>query len=145
MRKGGHDEPTGSRWSMNVYEALAQPVRRRIVELLASGEVRSGHVAAAICQEFSVTPSAVSHHLRILAASGWVQVRRDENFRLYRLDESAIKQIESEGRRLRRIWRRRIGELHKNEPQLWHVRPIEGSQRGMRGSPGRSDPWLQDH
>jgi len=130
---------------MNVYEALAQPVRRRIIGLLASGEVRSGHIADAVCHEFSITPSAVSHHLRILASAGWVQVRRDENYRLYRLDEAAIKQIESEGRRLRRIWRRRIGEVHKNDPQIWHARPIEGSQRGMRGSPGRSDPWLEDY
>ena len=129
---------------MNPYEAMAEPVRRRIVEMLASGEVRSGHVAAAICQEFSITPSAVSHHLRILAGSGWVKVRRDENQRLYRLDETAIAQLEHEARPLRRIWKRRIGEVHKNEPQLWHARPIEGSQRGMRGSPGRADPWLED-
>ena len=129
---------------MHPYEAMAEPVRRRIVELLASGEVRSGQIAAAVCQEFAITPSAVSHHLRVLAGSGWVQVRRDENQRLYRLDERAIALLEHEVRRLRRIWKRRIGEVHKNDSQLWHVRPIEGAQRGMRGSPGRSDSWLED-
>ncbi len=129
---------------MHPFEAMAEPVRRRIVELLASGELRSGHVAAAVCHEFSISRSAVSQHLRVLAASGWVRVRHDENMRLYRLDEIALKQLESEIRRLRRMWRRRIGEVHQNDPQLWHALPLEGTQRGYRGAPGRSDPWIPD-
>jgi DNA-binding transcriptional ArsR family regulator len=64
---------------MEVFEAIAQPKRREILRLLASGERSAGEVAS----QFSVTQPAISQHLRALKEAGLVSERRDGTRRLY--------------------------------------------------------------
>ncbi len=66
---------------MEVFEAIAQPTRRRILRLLASGELSAGGVAA----EFDLTQPAISQHLKVLREAGLVSERRDGARRLYRV------------------------------------------------------------
>lgn len=64
---------------MEVFEALAQPKRRQILQLLAAGELSAGEVAS----HFTVTQPAVSQHLKVLKESGLVAERRDGTRRMY--------------------------------------------------------------
>ena len=64
---------------MKALEALADPTRRRIVELLADGERSAGELAA----NFDTSRPGVSRHLRVLREHGLVQARDDGRRRLY--------------------------------------------------------------
>ena len=60
----------------DAFKALADPTRRRILELLAQGELSAGEIAA----HFSMTKPSVSHHLSILKAAGLISdERRGQN------------------------------------------------------------------
>lgn len=64
---------------MEVFEAIAQPTRRRIVRLLATGELSAGEVSS----YFKLTQPAISQHLKVLREAGLVTQRRDGTRRLY--------------------------------------------------------------
>ncbi|HEX5859346.1 MAG TPA: metalloregulator ArsR/SmtB family transcription factor [Microbacterium sp.] len=124
---------------MHPFEVMAEPVRRRIVEILAAGEHPSMLVVEVIRHEFSVTSAAVSHHLRVLRETGWVDVRHEENKRFYVLAEDGIQVLRCEVKRLRKLWKNRLGwglpgdtataGIHKYEPRP----PSIESRRGLRG------------
>lgn len=129
---------------MHPFELLGEPIRRRIVEILASGEQFSGEIEAVIVHEFGVGRSAVQHHLAVLRRHGWAVVREEENQRGYRLDDSVVPRIAAEVRHLKRRWKHRIGfayGLTMKQRQAEGVYPP--SRRGLRGH-GRDpdDPWL---
>ena len=132
---------------MHPFQVMSEPIRRRIVEILASGEHTSGQVCEAIAFEFSVTRTAVSKHLAILLENQWVHMRPDYTMRLYRLDDRAIDRLSREVAELRALWRRRIGETYGADTTTENARPLEkarrryrtGSTKGMRGH--RHDPW----
>lgn len=107
------------------FEVLAHPIRRRIVEVLASGEHAAENISGLITVEFAVTRSTVSHHLKILRDDRWVRVRPDWANRYYMLEEGAFIALDLEVRRLHAIWERRIGWMARNEPKLEHVLPLE--------------------
>lgn len=68
----------------HTFAALADPTRRRVVELLRSGPHRAGDLAAA----FAMSPPAMSRHLRVLRRSGLVDeagLDEDARVRMYRL------------------------------------------------------------
>ena len=89
---------------MHAFEILADPVRRRILELLAEGELASGEVAAVVQQEFGITQAAVSQHLRVLRESGFASVRVDGPRRLYTVDASPMREVEQWIRQFRAQW-----------------------------------------
>ncbi|CAN5212231.1 hypothetical protein BH09ACT3_BH09ACT3_07030 [soil metagenome] len=129
---------------MNSFELLAEPVRRRIVEVLSVGEHSFGEVADVIGHEFGITAPAVSHHLRKLREGGWVIVRVEASNRMYRLDKLAIDEVDREFRWLKSLWRRRYGWVFRNEPETLPTRYDNGreSRRGRRGRGFRDpDPW----
>ncbi len=95
--------------SMHPFEAMAEPVRRRIVDLLASGEHTSGQIAEVLGREFHIGRTATSKHLRILRDAGLVDVRADLNWRWYRLHRDAIATLEREVAELRSKWTHRVG------------------------------------
>ena len=67
---------------MHAFDVLGDPVRRRVLELLAEGEHSSGEVVAVVQAEFGITQSAVSQHLKVLRDSGFASVRIDGARRL---------------------------------------------------------------
>jgi len=73
-----------------VFEALGEPVRRRILELLAAGEQPAGTVVAAMQAETRISQPAVSQHLKVLRDAGLVTVRADGTRRLYAIDPAAV-------------------------------------------------------
>src|SRR6266705_3501091 len=64
---------------MEVFEAIAQPKRREILQMLAAGELSAGEVAS----RFDVTQPAISQHLKVLKQAGLVSERRAGTRRLY--------------------------------------------------------------
>ncbi|MHB1171765.1 MAG: ArsR/SmtB family transcription factor [Lacisediminihabitans sp.] len=135
---------------MHPFQVMAEPIRRRIVEILASGEHSSGEIAEAIEREFGVTRSAVSKHLAILRNEEWVIVRAEWSNRMYRLHDEALRPLEIELGRLRYLWLRRIGTIARNDPMPGHAQPSElrrykrgepGVLRGWRGKGRKEDPW----
>jgi DNA-binding transcriptional ArsR family regulator len=126
---------------MHPFEIMAEPIRRRIVEILASGEHSAGEVVDVIRNEFGVSQPAVSRHLRILREADFVLVRIDYTSRLYRLDPDAIDQLENEVDHLRQLWDRRTGPPGRPDPLAWPT-TLTLRGKGWRGA-GRppDDPW----
>ena len=83
---------------------LGDPVRRRILELLADGERSSGAVSDAIRAEFGITQPAVSQHLRVLRESGFASVRAEGTRRLYAVRPTALRDAHAWLERFRGVW-----------------------------------------
>ncbi|WP_040792837.1 ArsR/SmtB family transcription factor [Nocardia paucivorans] len=75
---------------VRVFEALADPVRRAILELVSSGEQTAGALVAAVQQDVPITQPAVSQHLKVLREAGLVRVRVEGTRRIYTLDPDGI-------------------------------------------------------
>jgi len=87
---------------------LGDPVRRRILELLAAGEQTSGSVTAAIQTEFGITQPAVSQHLRVLRDNGFATVRPEGARRLYSVEPAPLEEVDQWLDRFRRFWNQRL-------------------------------------
>lgn len=89
---------------LDVFEALADPTRRRIMEALRGGEVPVGDVV----ERAGIHQSGVSRHLRILHESGFVRVRPDGQRRLYSLRPEPFAELEKWLAQYRTIWNVRL-------------------------------------
>lgn len=78
-----------------VLAALADPVRRRLLEHLGHDERPAGDLVAAAREEFGISQPATSQHLRVLREAGVVSVRADGPRRLYRVDARALGVVEA--------------------------------------------------
>lgn len=73
-----------------VFDALGDPTRRLVMEVLASGERTAGAVVEAVQAELSISQPAVSQHLRVLREAGLVTVRAEGTRRHYAVDRSGL-------------------------------------------------------
>jgi DNA-binding transcriptional ArsR family regulator len=89
---------------MHAFDVLGDPVRRRVLELLAGGEQSAGALVAAIGSEFGITQPAVSQHLRILRDSGLATVRPEGARRLYAVSVDGLRDVDAWLDRFRRFW-----------------------------------------
>jgi len=89
---------------VHAFDVLGDPVRRRILELLADGEMTSGAVCAVIREEFGISQPAVSQHLKVLRDSGLATVRADGARRLYELKHEPLRDVDAWLDRFRRAW-----------------------------------------
>ncbi|MCA0375459.1 MAG: metalloregulator ArsR/SmtB family transcription factor [Gemmatimonadetes bacterium] len=96
---------------MHAFDVLGDPVRRRLLELLAAGEHSSGDLVEVIQQEFGISQPAVSQHLRVLRDSGFAQVRADGTRRLYRVDAAPLQQVDAWLAQFRGFWDARLDAL----------------------------------
>ena len=96
---------------MNAFEILGDPVRRRILELLADGEHAAGDIGATIQDEFGISQPAVSQHLRLLREQGFATVRAVGTRRLYAVDASALQEVDQWLQPYRRFWNQRLDAL----------------------------------
>jgi DNA-binding transcriptional ArsR family regulator len=85
-------------------QVIAAPRRLRILELVWERELSAGDIAA----EFDVSWSAVSQHLRVLKAAGFLVERREGTSRLYRADQAALGPLRSV---VEDHWRRGLGRV----------------------------------
>jgi DNA-binding transcriptional ArsR family regulator len=89
---------------VHAFDVLGEPVRRRILELLADGEMSAGDIAATIQDEFSISQPAVSQHLKVLRDNGFATVRPDGQRRLYAVDGRALQDVDQWLNGFRRFW-----------------------------------------
>jgi DNA-binding transcriptional ArsR family regulator len=92
---------------MHALEALADPTRRQIVELLAERDRDAGEIAS----HFQVSRPAVSRHLRVLREHGLVRSRGEAQRRIYSLDPGPLEEIDAWLARYRVFWANRLDAL----------------------------------
>ena len=89
---------------MHAFDVLGDPVRRRLLELLAEGERASGEMTAVVQAEFGITQSAVSQHLKVLRDAGFATVRIDGPRRIYAVEAGPMREIDAWLDRFRAFW-----------------------------------------
>jgi DNA-binding transcriptional ArsR family regulator len=87
-----------------IFETLADPTRRRIVEVLREGEQQVNDIV----RQAGIHQSGVSRHLRILHESGFVSMRPDGQRRLYALRAEPFRELEAWLAGYRRLWEARL-------------------------------------
>ncbi|KRB36463.1 ArsR/SmtB family transcription factor [Microbacterium sp. Root180] len=96
---------------MHALDILGDPVRRRILELLAEGERSAGEIGEVVQREFGISQPAVSQHLRVLRESGFATARADGTRRLYALDPEPLSAAAAWFDPFRRFWQPHLDAL----------------------------------
>lgn len=112
---------------MHAFDVLGDPVRRRLLELMADGERTSGEMTQVIQAEFGITQSAVSQHLRVLRESGFATARADGARRLYAVNAEPMRDVDLWLDRFRAFWVPRLEAL---------ATEVARGQRNRRGGDG---------
>ena len=92
---------------MDAFEAIAEPNRRRILDLLRTGERPAGDLVEAL----DLSQPGVSKHLKLLRETGLVRVRADGQRRLYSLEPGRLAAVEAWLEPYRAFWRERLDAL----------------------------------
>ena len=98
---------------MDVYEALAEPHRRRIIELVGGRERTAGEIVEAL----GISQPGASKHLKALRDAGLVSVRKDAQRRLYRLAPEKLETVDAWLEPYRRHWAGRLDALEAHLKQ----------------------------
>jgi DNA-binding transcriptional ArsR family regulator len=108
---------------LNVFEVLAEPRRRRILDLVRDGERSVGELVT----ELAASQPTVSKHLRVLREAGLVESRVDEQRRLYRLRPEPLRELDAWLAPYRQAWsssldklEARLDEMARDEGQAGH-------------------------
>jgi len=109
------------------FEVLAEPNRRRILDLLRVGELPVGDLVAGL----AVSQPAVSKHLRVLREAGLVEARVDAQRRLYRLRPHTLREIDEWLAPYRELWSGSLDRLEHHLDEMDDLAP-----RRMRGKGG---------
>ncbi len=92
---------------MDVYEALAEPNRRRIMEMVGARERTAGEIGEAL----NISQPGASKHLRVLRDAGLLSVRKDAQRRVYRLNADTLAEVDVWLQQYRRYWSGRLDAL----------------------------------
>jgi DNA-binding transcriptional ArsR family regulator len=111
---------------MELFAALADPTRRKIIEHLA----KLGQLSATqISDQFPTSPQAISQHLKVLREAKLVLVEKRAQQRIYRINPDAMIELEDWARQLRQLWNQRFDALDQ-------VLKIESKRR-------KEDPYTE--
>jgi DNA-binding transcriptional ArsR family regulator len=116
---------------VHAFDVLGDPVRRRILELLASGEQSSGAVTDVVRSEFGISQPAVSQHLRVLREAGFATVRPEGARRLYAVNPEPLRDVDDWLGTFRSFWAPRLDALDTE---------IARGRRQRRRNDSRSSP-----
>jgi DNA-binding transcriptional ArsR family regulator len=95
---------------MDVFYALAEPRRRKIVEIIAN----SGRLSATeICSNFKITPQAISQHLKILLQAKILNMERHSQQRIYEINSNSMLEVEEWTKHMETLWAERFDNLDK--------------------------------
>jgi DNA-binding transcriptional ArsR family regulator len=96
---------------MHAFDVLGDPVRRRILELLAQSEHASGGVVEVIQHEFGISQAAVSQHLKVLRESGFASARVEGTRRIYSVETGPLQEVDEWLDRFRAFWTPKLDAL----------------------------------
>lgn len=140
--------PAGGRGAeRHPFHLLGDPVRRRVLELLAGGERTSGEITTVIRAAFGISQPAVSQQLRALREGGLVSVRPDGPRRIYTLDPAPLREVDEWLQHFRGFWEPRLDALatevargkrerRMSDPDLSAAPPPARGGPGAQGAPG---------
>ncbi|MGJ4747145.1 ArsR/SmtB family transcription factor [Leptospira sp. SA-E8] len=94
---------------MQALDAIADPTRRKILELLFEGEMGAGEIAG----HFDISSAAISQHLKVLRECNLIQTRVDGQRRIHSLDYKGWKEIQDWLDRAKTFWEGRLDLLEK--------------------------------
>lgn len=97
--------------AIHAFDVLGDPVRRRVLEALAERERSAGELVEVVTEEFSISQSAVSQHLRVLRDHGFATVRREGTRRIYAIDSAGVRQVDAWLEQFRGFWENRLEAL----------------------------------
>ncbi len=99
---------------MPIFDVLADPSRRRILELLRGGERPVGELVDAL----QMSQPAVSRHLRVLRDAGVVAARVDAQRRVYRLRPESLRELDAWLEPYRLLWSGRLDDLEQHLEEM---------------------------
>jgi DNA-binding transcriptional ArsR family regulator len=108
----------------DAFNAVAEPRRRQILDVLAGGE----HPVNDLVDALDVAQPQVSKHLRVLREVGAVDVREEGRQRLYRLNGHALKPIHDWVKTYERSWSERFEELDAVLDELKEQDDVAGDE-----------------
>jgi DNA-binding transcriptional ArsR family regulator len=118
---------------VHAFDVLGDPVRRRILELLAAGERTAGTIVEVVEKEFGISQAAVSQHLRVLRETGFAKVRIDGPRRVYSVDSAPLQQVDAWLGQFRGFWEHRLKalttEIARGKRERLGQKPRAGSGR----------------
>jgi DNA-binding transcriptional ArsR family regulator len=114
---------------VDIFQMLADPTRRRIVEVLLEGETSVNEVVAQV----EVAQSGVSRHLRVLHDAGFVEVRAVGQKRLYSLKAEPFQELDDWVARYRKLWEARLDRFGAVLAKRQNAR--QKTPRGTRNEP----------
>lgn len=109
------------------FQALADPTRRAVLDLLRRGSQPAGQIAEA----FPVSRPAISKHLRLLRRARLVREHREGRHRVYRLSPEPLKAVDSWLEHYRRFWTANLANL-KAFVEAEHARETQASRKPKR-------------
>ena len=124
---------------MHAFDVLGDPVRRRILELLADGEMTSGALCEVIGEEFGISQPGVSQHLKVLRENGFAVVRPEGTRRLYSVDAGPLRETDAWLDRFRHFWTPHLDalatELARGKRERRLREESNGTETGTVGPP----------
>lgn len=120
---------------MHAFDVLGDPVRRRILELIADGEMTSGAVCEVVRHEFGISQPAVSQHLKVLREAGFATVRAEGTRRLYAVQAGPFRDVDAWLDRFRRFWTPPMAALATEIARGRRERRDHGSGTGGQANP----------
>jgi DNA-binding transcriptional ArsR family regulator len=118
---------------VHVFTLLGDPVRLRIVEVLAGGEQPVGRIAELVRSRHPVGRSAVSHQLRVLRDDGFVEFRSYGSENRYRLAWNAMDRLDAEVEALFLVWENRVRWPYAVSLESPPERLHRAGRAGLRG------------
>lgn len=113
--------------AQNVFDALADPTRRAVLDLLQKGSMPAGRIAEA----FPVSRPAISKHLRLLRRAHLVQEHREGRHRFYRLEAAPLQAVDSWLNQYRVFWQTSLPSL-RTFVEAAHAREIASAKKRKR-------------
>jgi DNA-binding transcriptional ArsR family regulator len=123
---------------MHALDVLGDPVRRRILELLADGERSAGEVGDIVQREFGISQPAVSQHHRVLREAGFASARPDGARRIYALEPEPLEAAAAWFDPFRRFWQPRLDALGTELARGRRARRVEDEARSEELDPDDS-------
>lgn len=107
-----------------MFDVLGDPVRRRLLELLADGETTAGELTEQVVAQFGITQPAVSRHLRVLRENGFAVARAEGTRRVYAVRTEPLQEVDAWLERYRGFWQGRMGALETEVARGRHLEEI---------------------
>lgn len=120
---------------VHAFDVLGDPVRRRILELLAEGELASGAISTVVQEEFGISQPAVSQHLKVLRDNGFARVRPAGARRLYAVDSAPLHEVDAWLDPFRHFWEQRLDSLATEIARGKRERRIAAAADSNEGDP----------